>query len=148
MQSEQVVCILVSIYFDSLNLAYNKKKLHKTLDYWSWDILNFYFCTKGPGNSFSTIFVYDFSRKLFLMLQCINWLNFFVWLPLLLEILGNIMCFAIVFLPGCDVINFEIKLIMLIKLFLYMTKKSRQKIKYLENEKSFWGEIKSIFHHF
>ena len=29
-----------------------------------------------------------------------------------------------------------------------MTKKSRQKLKYLENEKSFRGEIKSIFHHF
>ena len=27
-----------------------------------------------------------------------------------------------------------------------MTKKSRQKLKYLENKKSFWGEIKSIFH--
>ena len=26
-----------------------------------------------------------------------------------------------------------------------MTKKSRQKLKYFENEKSFWGEIKSIF---
>ena len=29
-----------------------------------------------------------------------------------------------------------------------MTKKSRQKFKYLENEKSFYGEIKSIFHFF
>ena len=29
-----------------------------------------------------------------------------------------------------------------------MTKKSREKLKYLENDKSFWGEIKSIFHHF
>ena len=29
-----------------------------------------------------------------------------------------------------------------------MPKKSRQKIKYLENEKSFSDEIKSIFHHF
>ena len=29
-----------------------------------------------------------------------------------------------------------------------MTKKSRQKLKYLENEKNFEGEIKSIFHHF
>ena len=29
-----------------------------------------------------------------------------------------------------------------------MTKKSRQKLKYLENEKSFWDEIKSIFYHF
>ena len=26
--------------------------------------------------------------------------------------------------------------------------KSRQKLKYLENGKSVWGEIKSIFHHF
>ena len=29
-----------------------------------------------------------------------------------------------------------------------MTKKSRQKFKYLENEKSFQNEIKSIFNHF
>ena len=30
------------------------------------------------------------------------------------------------------------------KLFLYITKKSRQKVKYLENEKSFQGEIKNF----
>ena len=29
-----------------------------------------------------------------------------------------------------------------------MTQKSRQKYKYLENEKSFQGEIRSIFRHF
>ena len=29
-----------------------------------------------------------------------------------------------------------------------MPKKSRQKFKYLENEKSFYDEIKSIFHNF
>ena len=29
-----------------------------------------------------------------------------------------------------------------------MPKKSKQKFKYLENEKGFWDEIKSIFHHF
>ena len=29
-----------------------------------------------------------------------------------------------------------------------MPKKSRQKFKYLENEKSFYDEIKSIFHQF
>ena len=29
-----------------------------------------------------------------------------------------------------------------------MTKKSRQKFKYLENDKSFYGEIKSVFHLF
>ena len=36
----------------------------------------------------------------------------------------------------------------LIKLFWYMSKKSRQKLKYLENKKNFWGEMKSIFHNF
>ena len=36
-------------------------------------------------------------------------------------------------------------LIVLIKSFLYMTKKSREKFNYLENEKSFQGEMKSIF---
>ena len=29
-----------------------------------------------------------------------------------------------------------------------MTKNSRQESKHLENEKSFWGKIISIFHHF
>ena len=55
-----------------------------------------------------------------------------------LAIMDN-MCIANVWQPGCNVINFEINLIFLIKLFLYMTKKSRQNLKYLENEKSFWG---------
>ena len=35
-------------------------------------------------------FLHDFWRKLFLLLFFINWPNFFVWLPLLPEILGNI----------------------------------------------------------
>ena len=81
------------------------------------------------------------------MLYSINWPNFMAWLPLLFEILGN-MCIAIVCYPGCDVMDFEINLIILIKPFFYMRKKSRQKLRYLENEKSFFGEIKSIFHHF
>ena len=42
----------------------------------------------------------------------------------------------------------EINLIFLIKPLRYVTKKWRPKLKYLENEKSFWGEIKSISHHF
>ena len=70
------------------------------------------------------------------MLYSINWPNFIVWLPLLHDILIN-MCIAIVSETGCDVINFGINLIFLIKLFFYMTKKSRQKFKYFENEKSF-----------
>ena len=110
-----------------------------TSDYWCRDKLNFDFLEKGLEVVSSTHFVYDFSTKMFLMLYFINWPKFIAWLPLLLEILDNI---------GCDVINFEINLIFLIKLLLYINKKSRQKLKYLENEKSFEGEIKSIFRHF
>ena len=40
-------------------------------------------------------------------------------------------------LSVCDVINFEINLLFLIKLFFNMTKNSWQKFKYIENEKSF-----------
>ena len=49
---------------------------------------------------------------------------------------GN-MCIVMVCLPGWDIINIEINLIFLINPFFYVTKKSRQKIKYIENEKSF-----------
>ena len=52
------------------------------------------------------------------MLYFIIWSIFIVWLPLLLEVLGN-MCIAIVCFPGLDFINFEINLIFLIKLFLH-----------------------------
>ena len=38
---------------------------------------------------------------------------------------------------GFDFINFEINLIFLIKPFFCMSKKSKQKFKYFENEKSF-----------
>ena len=53
-----------------------------------------------------------------------------------LEILGN-MCISMVCFLGCDVINNEINFIILIKPFFYITKKSRLKFKYRENEKSF-----------
>ena len=77
-------------------------------------------------------FLHNIWRKIFLTLHSINWPNFIVWLSLLLEILGNI-CIVIICCPVCDVINFGINL--LIKLFFYRTKISRQK--YLKNEKSF-----------
>ena len=57
------------------------------------------------------------------------------------------MSIAIICFPGCDVINFEINIIFLIKPVFYLARKSRQKFKYLENKKSFYVEIKSIFHH-
>ena len=80
------------------------------------------------------------------MLYSINWLNFIVWLALILEMLGN-MCMTIFCFPGCDVINFEINFVFLIKPFFYMPKNWRQKFKYFESEKSFKGEMKNIFHH-
>ena len=71
-------------------------------------------------------FVYDFSIKMFLMLYSINRPNFMVWLPLLLEILGN-MCIAIVCYPGCEVMDFEINLIILIKPFFLHAQKVKTK---------------------
>ena len=58
-------------------------------------MLNFNFSEKGLGLVSPPHFVYDFSRKMFLMLHTTNLPNFFVWLPLLLEILDN-MCVTIV----------------------------------------------------
>ena len=64
-------------------------------------------------------------------------------LSLLFEISGN-MFIVIVCVSVFDIINFEIYLSFLIKWFSYITKKSGQKRKYLQNEKSFSDEIKNI----
>ena len=58
-------------------------------------MLNFDVLDKGLGKVSAAHFVHDFSTKIFLKLYSINRPNFIVWLPLLLEILGN-MCIAIV----------------------------------------------------
>ena len=130
-----MVCSLVLIYIDSPQFGLQqKKKRYETLGYWSRDMLNFYFVEKGLGIVSPPHFMCGFSRKIFLMLHSINWPNFIVWLPLLLDILGN-MCNVMVCFPVCDVINFKINLIFLIKSFFCMTEKSRRKLKYFENEK-------------
>ena len=105
---------------------YNKRKifLHKS-------------CRKrSRGNNF----VNDLSRKVFLVLYSSNWPDFIVWLPLPLEILGNI-CTEIICLENCDVkifqINFFFQTMKINNPFVFMTKKSRKKFKYLEYEKSF-----------
>ena len=64
-------------------------------------------------------------------------------LSLLFEISGN-MFIVIVCVSVFEIINFEIYLSFLIKWFSYITKKSGQKRKYLQNEKSFSDEIKNI----
>ena len=110
-------------------------------------MLNFHFAEKCLRLVSASHFVNNFSKNLFLRLRSINSTNLIVWMPLLLKILHN-MCIKIVCLPGCGVKKFQINLIFLIKLFWYMTKNSRQKLKYLENKKRFWVEIKRVFHHF
>ena len=92
---KQVVRILVLIYFDSPQLALQKSKRYKTLDYWSRDMLNFNFSEKGLRLVSPTHFANNFSRKMSLVLHSIKWSNFMVWLPLLLEILDN-MCITVV----------------------------------------------------
>ena len=52
----------------ALKLVYNRNKLFKTLHYWSRNMLNLEFLDKGLGMVSPLYFVYDFSRKMFLML--------------------------------------------------------------------------------
>ena len=94
---KQVVCRLISLYFDStqINIQYNRNKLFKTLHYWSRDMLHFDLLDKGLGIVSPPHFVFNFSTKMFHMLYSINWPNFIVSLPLLLGILDN-MCIEIV----------------------------------------------------
>ena len=89
-------------------------------------------------------FVCDFSRKMFLMLYCMDWPNFIVWLPLLLEILCN-MCIAIFSFQVYDVIEFENSIIFWIKLFFYMTKNSRKELNILRTIKGFKVTLKAFF---
>ena len=104
-------------------------------------MLNFNFSEKSLGLVSPPYFVYGFSRKIFFMLYSLNWPNLIPWLLLFLKIFCN-TCIIIICLPGGDVLNFGINLIFLIRPFYHNTKRSRQKLKYLENKKSFWGEIK------
>ena len=96
-----------------------QNKPYKFPDCWSWDKLNFDFLELGVVSR--PHFVYDFSRKKFFVFYSIKWPNLFVWLPLLLEILGN-MFFVIIYFPLDDYINFEGNLSFLMKPFSYMAK--------------------------
>ena len=91
--------------------------------------------------------VHDFSRAIFFLLYTINWPNFFFWLSLLFEILGN-MCIEIICFQVYDVIGFENNFSFLVKSFFYLTKKSRKKSKCRQNENSFKGEINKYSDHF
>ena len=70
-------------------------------------MLNFEFSEKGLRLVSPPHFVYDFSRKIFLMFYVTNWPNFIVWLTIIFKIIRN-MCIVIVCEPGCDVINLKL----------------------------------------
>ena len=61
------------------------------------------------------------------MLYYITWSEFIVWLPLFVEILGNMCIATCACFSGWGAINFEINFISLIKPRFYMAKKLRQK---------------------
>ena len=73
-------------------------------------MVNFDFLDKDLRIVSPADFVYDFSTKMFLMIYSINRPNLIAWLPLPLEILGN-MCVRIVCEPVCEVMDFEINLL-------------------------------------
>ena len=106
-----------SLVLIAINMSY-KKTLYKTLDYW---MLSFDLLGKGLGIVFPPIVVYDFSRKMFLKLYCMNWPNVIVWMPLLLEILE--LYWNCLF-PVFDIVNFVFNLVFWIKQFFYVAKKS------------------------
>ena len=76
-------------------------------------MLNFEFFRKGSGNSFSITFYGRFSGIVLLTDQ--NSLPDYLYF---VGDAGDNMCIAIVNFPDCDVINFEINPIFLIKPFL------------------------------
>ena len=106
-------------------------------------MFNFDLLEKGLGIFSPAHFVYGLSRKMFL---CYNLLTDQISLPDCLYLVNVFIGY--VCKPSCSDINFEIKLVFLIKPHFYMAKKSRQILKYLKNEKIFSGKIKGIFNNF
>ena len=92
-------------------------------------------------------FVYNFLRKMFVIVYSIKEPNYMVWLFLLLAIHYNIWI-VIISCSACDVIIFQINLNFLFEPFLYKTKKSGQKCKCFKNKKTFHHEIKVILINF
>ena len=92
---------------------------------------------RGLELVFLRYFLHDFWRKFFLTLYFIDWPNFIAWLPLHVDILGNI-CIVTIFYLFCDVITFKINLSFFIKLFSTKPKSQAKNIReiYQEKEKS------------
>ena len=154
---KQVLCDLVSIYFDKPSTWHTIKTktfvklLQNFIDPETCSILISHISQvkyaqylKSEKN-FSTIFcVWYFKKKLIsyyiLVTDQISLLDCFYFL--------RYCTICVLQLFVSQVLKFEINLAFLIQPCSYMTKKSRQKFKYRKNEKRVWGEIKNIFHHF
>ena len=65
-----MACSLISKHFN------NPEPGYKTLDYWPRDMLNFDILEYGLRIVSPPHFVYNFSRKMFIMLYSIKWHNF------------------------------------------------------------------------
>ena len=102
-------------------------------------MLNFDFLEKDLSIVFLPNFVYDFQRKMFLVLHSIIWPNFIAWVN---------MCTAIVLLTRLWNDKFWNWPYLFNQAVFLQIKKSRQTFKYPETKTSFKGEIKNIFHQF
>ena len=98
-------------------------------------MLNFDLVDKGLGIVSPANFVYDFSAKVFLILYSKR-TNFHFLFKFTSWDIGQYYI-ALVCYPDCDVMDFEINLIILNEPLFHMTKKLWQKLKYSENKKSF-----------
>ena len=80
-------------HYISINpqISINRNKLFETYNIDPEICSILFFLDNGLGINSSTRFVYGFSTKIFLILYSINWSNFIVSWPLLLELLGY-MC--------------------------------------------------------
>ena len=105
--------------------------------------LNLFFLKKNKLASLP-YFLHEFWRKVSVMVYSINWPKFIVWLFLLYEILGNI-CLQLFVNQAVTSEILKLTLSFSSSRFFNMTKKSRQKFKYIENKKRFWVEIKTFF---
>ena len=77
-----MVCSLVSIYFNSLQLGI-KNNLYKTLDYWSRDMLHFDFLEKSLGSFPTTFCVWYFKKNvphIILLIELISMSDFLYFL--------------------------------------------------------------------
>ena len=76
------------------------------------------------------------TRKIFLMLYSIYLPNFILWLPLCLEILGN-MYIALICCPVCNLTNFEFNLNFRVSRFPTLSKSLEKILNIVSTERAF-----------